>query len=197
MTASATHTATTPSIRELAALTDGELLAVCRRERVQVERNASGNIILMAPTGADSGNRNFNLYPQFYLWNQRAKAGRFFDSNTMLRLSNGAIRIADVAFVTEARWLALAEEERLGIANLTPDFVVELRSPSDAITDLQDKLREYISCGVRLGWLIDPYEHRVWVYRPGREPELIADPTSLVGEDVLPGLVVDLTEIMA
>jgi Uma2 family endonuclease len=170
---------------------------VAENPDARLERARDGTLIVMPPTGTDGSRRNLELSVQLYLWNRASSAGIAFDSNGGFELPDSAVRAADAAWITRARWERLTRAERETFSPLCPDFVVELRSPSDRMPDLRDKMAEYIENGARLGWLIDPYAKRVEIYRPGRAPELLAAPATLSGEDVLPGFVLDLAPVYA
>lgn len=171
-----------------------QALAAANRE-LQLERTAIGELIVNPPTGGTTGNRNFDIEGQLWLWNRRTKLGKGFNSSTGFDLPNGANRSPDVAWVTKERWEALSAEEQEGFIPLCPDFVVELRSKSDNMEPLRQKMREYMDNGARLGWLIDRKNRKVEIYRQYREVEVLENPTTLSGEDILPGFVLDLTEI--
>jgi Uma2 family endonuclease len=163
---------------------------------LSLERDGRGALVVMAPAGADSDNRNCELIVQIGTWNRVTRLGKLFGSSAGFTLPNGAIRSPDAAWVLLSRWNALSTDERARFPHLCPDFVAEVRSPSDSPSDLRAKMREYIEQGARLGWLIDPIEGIVEIHRPGREPECIVRPRTLSGEDVMPGLVVNLDEIL-
>ncbi|MCP2728518.1 Uma2 family endonuclease [Limnofasciculus baicalensis] len=169
-------------------------LAAANRE-LQLERTARGELIVNPPTGGTTGNRNFDIEGQLWLWNRRTKLGKGFNSSTGFDLPNGANRSPDAAWVTKERWEALSAEEQDGFIPLCPDFVVELRSKSDKMEPLRQKMPEYMDNGARLGWLIDRKNRKVEIYRQYREVEVLENPTTLSGEDILPGFVLDLTEI--
>ncbi len=165
----------------------------CRQNPdVKLERNAQGEIIIVSPTGGETGKRNFNLALKIGNWNEQAKLGVCFDSSTCFRLPNGAERSPDVSWVKQARWDELTPEEKTKFPPLAPDFVLELMSPSDRLKDTQEKIQEYSSNGVKLGWLINPKQRQVEIYRLGEEKEVLDNPPSLSGENVLPGFVLDL-----
>lgn len=161
----------------------------------RLERGRDGTLVLMPPTGADGSRRNLNLAIQLGAWNEATGLGVAFDSNGGFELPDGSVRAADAAWVSLQRWQRLTHAERETFAPLCPDFVVELRSPSDRMTDLREKMKDYIANGARLGWLIDPYEKRIEVYRPGREVEELLAPESVSADDVLPGFVLKLAPI--
>ncbi len=169
-------------------------LAIANRE-LQLERTEAGELIVNPPTGGETGYRNSDLNGQLWLWNRQTKLGKTFDSSTGFHLPNGADRSPDAAWVRQERWDALTPEQKEGFIPLSPDFVVELRSKSDRIKPLQDKMQEYMENHVRLGWLIDRKNRKVEIYRLNQEVELLENPATLSGEDVLPGFVLDLTEV--
>ncbi len=172
-----------------------EFLAVANRD-LRLERTAGGELIVNPPTGWESGQRNFNINGQIARWfEENEELGTAFDSSTGFILPNGAIRSPDASWVRRERWQALTTKQRKGFIPLCPDFVVELRSESDRRSELQAKMREYMDNGTRLGWLIDPQNHQVEIYRFGKEVEVLVNPSQLSGEDVLPGLVLDLKRV--
>ncbi|MCM0589132.1 MAG: Uma2 family endonuclease [Gloeotrichia echinulata IR180] len=162
---------------------------------LRLERTATGELIVMPPTGSETGNRNLDIEGQLWLWNRDKKLGKAFNSSTGFHLPNGANRSPDAAWIKLERWNGLTPEEKAGFAPICPDFVVELRSPSDNIETLRTKMREYMENGAILGWLIDPKNQKVEMYRLGQNVEILDNPANLSGEDVLPGFVLDLTEI--
>jgi Uma2 family endonuclease len=183
-------------IRLAAPLGDDELFEFCAANRdLRIERTADGELLIMPPTGGETGRRNFDLIGQFAGWVRRDGTGLGFDSSTGFLLPNGAERAPDLAWVTKSRWDALSDLQRRKFPPLCPDFVLELRSPSDKIAEQSAKLEEYIACGARLGWLLDPDGRRVHVYRPGRAVEIVEGATELRGDPELPGLVLDLRSI--
>ena len=179
-------------------LTDEQFEQICRHNRdLRFERTAAGELVVMSPTGGEKGRRNGGLTAQLWVWNQSRRLGEVFDSSTGFRLPNGATRSPDLAWVRQKRWQALTQQERRKFVPLGPDFVVELRSPSDELGDLQAKMQEYLENGVCLGWLIDPETQRVEIYRPGQPVEVLQNPATLSGESVLPEFVLDLSDILA
>jgi Uma2 family endonuclease len=178
--------------------TDEEFYELCRTNpELRLERAATGEVVLMAPAGSETGARNLSIGGQLWLWNERSRLGKAFDSSTGFRLPNGAIRSPDASWIAQARWGALTPEQKRKFAPLCPDFVVELRSPSDELETVQAKIREYVANGASLGWLIDPETRQVEVYRPGKGVEIFHGPTTLSGEPLLPGFQLDLTSIFA
>jgi Uma2 family endonuclease len=163
---------------------------------LKLELSSLGELVIMSPTGGEMGNRNFDLLGQLWLWNRQNNLGKAFDSSTGFKLPNGATRSPDASWIKQERWDALTPEQRKKYLPLCPDFVVELVSESDDLANTQAKMREYIQNGLRLGWLINPQNKQVEIYRPNQEVEIINSPTSLSGEDVLPGLVLDLANVL-
>ncbi len=170
-----------------------EIAAVNRDLRL--ERTATGELIVMAPTGSDTGYRNQDMSGQLWLWNRQTKLGVVFDSSSGFKLSNGADRSPDASWVKLERWQTLTPKEREGFAPLCPDFVVELRSKSDNMEPLREKMREYMANGARLGWLIDRKNQKVEIYRQNQDVEILDNPRTLSGEEVLPGFILDLTDV--
>ena len=188
----------------LVLLTDGhlanmsrtEFFEFCQRNRdLRIERSAAGDLSIMTPTGGDSGRRNFGLVKQLANWIDRDGTGIGFDSSTGFWLPNGALRSPDASWVRRERWDALTKQQQKEFVALAPDFVVELRSSSERLTDLRAKMQEYVDNGVRLAWLIDPTTRRVEIYRPGQQPVAMDNPTSVSAEPELAGFVLDLTAI--
>jgi Uma2 family endonuclease len=176
-------------VRPASRLSDDDLFELCgRNPELRIERTAEGEIIVMTPTGGETGRRNFLLIAELAAWTARDGTGVGFDSSTGFLLPNGAERAPDAAWLRRERWEALTLEQRRKFVPLCPDFVVELRSPSDSLAELQAKMEEYVACGARLGWLIDVDDKRAWVYRPGRTVETIDGVATLHGDPELPGL---------
>ena len=161
----------------------------------RLETDSHGHLIFMSPTGGETGNRNLRLAFQVELWNSKNKLGKVFDSSTGFKLSNDAVRSPDVSWIPLSNWNSLTKQQRRKYLPIDPDFVLELISPSDSLDELQDKMREYMNCGVRLGWLINPDAQQVEIYRQGQEKEVLDRPLTLSGENIMPGLIVDLSEI--
>jgi Uma2 family endonuclease len=193
-----TATTTLPSILTLKIdLTDEQFFQMCQQNRnYQFERTAAGELLIMPPSGSETGRRNVKITTQLDNWNSESKLGEVFDSSAGFKLPNGADRSPDASWVKAERWNALTPEQQERFAPLCPDFVVELRSPSDSLKDLQEKMQEYIANGAQLGWLIDRKNKRVEIYRPGKDVEILDNPVSLSGEDVLPGFVLYLQQII-
>ena len=162
---------------------------------LRLERTATGELIIMAPTGSDTGYRNQDMSGQLWLWNRQTKLGVVFDSSSGFKLPNDADRSPDASWVKLERWQTLTPKEREGFAPLCPDFVVELRSKSDNMEPLREKMREYIANGSCLGWLIDRKNHKVEIYRQNQDVEILDNSTTLSGDEVLPGFILDLTDV--
>ncbi len=170
-------------------------LAAANRD-LRLERTAQGELIVNPPTGWETGRRNWSISGELYLWWRNAgEPGEAFDSSTGFILPNGATRAPDASWVSRERWDALTPEQRGTFANICPDFVVELRSSSDTLKSVQEKMREYIDNGAKLGWLIDPQHRRVEIYRLGLAVEVLENPAKLLGEAVLPDFVLNLHRV--
>ena len=177
-------------------LTDEEFFQLCQNNRdLRFERTAAGELIIMPPTGSDTGNRNFDIAVELGIWNKQTKLGKGFDSSTGFKLSNGKDVSPDVAWIKKERWDSLTPQQQNKFAPIAPDFVIELRSASDNLKLLQEKMQEYIANGVKLAWLIDRKQRKVFIYRPNCGVEELDNPQTLTGEDILPGFVLDLSEI--
>ena len=173
------------------------VLAAANRD-LRLERTATGELIVSPPTGGETGKRNAKIVTQLGVWGEaNEQIGEYFDSSTGFELPNGANRSPDASWVQKERWEALTLEQREGFIPLCPDFVVELRSKTDSLKDLREKMQEYIGNGAQLGWLIDPKNKRVEVYRAGQVVEVLENPSILSGEGVLPGFTLRLKRIWA
>ncbi|XZN99830.1 MAG: Uma2 family endonuclease [Microcoleus sp.] len=187
---------TTITIPQTFKVTDEQFQQIAAVNRdLRLERTATGELIVMAPTGSETGNRNLDIEGQLWLWNRQTKLGVAFNSSSGFKLPNGADRSPDASWVKLERWQTLTPKEREGFAPLCPDFVVELRSKSDNMEPLREKMREYIANGAILGWLIDRKNQKVEIYRQNQDVEILDSPSTLSGEDVLPGFVLDLTDV--
>ncbi|KKD38612.1 MAG: Uma2 family endonuclease [Limnoraphis robusta] len=177
-------------------LSDDQFFYLCQKNRdFKFERTVSGVLVIMSPTGGETSNRNIEISYQLQAWSRQNNLGKAFDSSGGFKLPNGADRSPDASWVKRDRWDSLTSEQREKFIPLCPDFVVELRSASDRLKTLQDKMQEYRDNGAKLGWLIDPKNKRVEIYRADREVEIQENPNTLSGENVLPGFVLDLTVI--
>lgn len=187
-----------PTLQLSIDLTDEQFFQLCQNNGdLRFERTASGELIIMPPTGGETGNRNFEITVQLGIWNKQYNLGKGFDSSSGFKLPNGANRSPDASWVQQERWEALSQQQKRKFIPLCPDFVVELLSPTDSLKQVQLKMQEYIDNGVRLGWLIDAEARRVEIYRPNRDVEVLENPLALSGEDVLPGFVLELSSILS
>jgi Uma2 family endonuclease len=177
-------------------LTDEQFYKLCRNNPdLKFERNAQGELIIMPPTGGETGRRNTNLIIDVGNWNRQTQLGQAFDSSTCFKLSNGADRSPDVSWIRQDRWDALTLEQKEKFPPICPDFVIELMSPSDTLKTVQAKMQEYIDNGLKLGWLLNRKDEQAEIYRPQQDVETLQSPTSLSGEATLPGFVIDLGSI--
>ncbi len=178
-------------------LTDEQFWQLCQKnQELKFERTASGELLIMSPTGGETGNRNIEIAYQLQGWSRQNNLGKAFDSSTGFKLPNGANRSPDASWITIEKWESLTTEQRRKFLPLCPDFVTKLPSPTDSLKKIREKMQEYIENGARLGWLINVEAKQVEIYRPGRDVEILENPTTLSGEDVLPEFVFDLTTIM-
>lgn len=177
-------------------LTDEQFFQLCQENRdFRFERTSSGGLIIMSPTGSETGRRNSDLNFQLETWSRQNNLGVVFDSSTGFKLPDGSDISPDIAWIRRDRWDALTPAEKEKFAPICPDFVVELRSTTDSLEKLRAKMRLYMKNGARLGWLLDRKNRQVEISRQGREVEILDAPQTLSGEDVLPGFVLDLTDI--
>jgi len=180
----------------LRGMTDCQFHEFCRlNPQFRIERNSDGDLVIMPPTGGETGKANFDLIAAFGAWVKADGSGIGFDSSTGFTLPNRAKRSPDLAWVKRARWDGLTPEQREDFPPLCPDFVVELRSKTDSLDTLKAKMQEYIANGTQLGWLIDPIQKMVHVYRAGAEAVTLDNPETLSGAPVLRGFVLHLAEI--
>jgi len=178
-------------------LTDEQFYELCQNNReLQFELSSRGELIIMPPVGGESGNRKADLIIDLGVWNRQTGLGYTFSSSTVFKLPNGANRSPDVAWIQKERWEALTPEQRRKFPPIAPDFVVELRSATDDLEVLRDKMREYIDAGVKLGWLINPGQQQVEIYRPGVALEVRNLPTELSGENLLFGFSLSLSSYL-
>jgi Uma2 family endonuclease len=176
-------------------VTSEEFDRLCQLNRdLRLELTKDGELIVMPPTGGTTGKRNSDLNGQLWLWNRQTGLGELFDSSTGLDLKSfgGAKSSADVSWFEKSR---LAGIDIDGFIPVVPDFVIELRSKTDPIKDVRKKMAEYQSLGVRLGWLINPQDRQVEIYRLEQDLEILEAPSTLSGEDILPGFTLDLGTI--
>ncbi len=185
----------TLNLRPVLELTNEQFYELCQANRdLRIERSANGELIIMPPTGGETGNRNIKIAFQLEAWSSQNDLGIAFDSSTAFKLPNGAERSPDASWVRRDRWDNLSAEQKRKFPPLCPDFVVELRSETDSLKTLQDKMQEYMENGTRLGWLIDPKTQQVEIYRSGRGVEIVKN-LGISGENVLPGFMLNLKQI--
>ncbi len=169
-------------------LSDEELMQFCaQNETLRVEREPNGELLIMSPSGSDTSRMNMRLGRILDEWAEVDGRGIAFESNGGFTLPDGSVRAADAAWVERSRWVALTDMQRASFAPLCPDFVIELRSPSDRSKDLTEKMEQWMANGAEIGWLIDPVERTVRIYRQGGEPEILHDPTSVQGTGIMAG----------
>jgi Uma2 family endonuclease len=183
-------------LRPVVELSGDQLLELSSlNDDLRLELTAEGELIVMTPAGGETGRRNMRLAVQIGTWSERDGTGVAFDSLGGFILPSGAIRSPDASWVQRSRYEALTSEQREKFLSLCPDFVVELRSPSDALSTLQEKMAEYVENGARLGLLLDPVHKRVYVYKPGEPVRELADPEVVSADPVLPGFVLKPREV--
>jgi Uma2 family endonuclease len=176
------------------ALSDEQFYHICQNNReLKFERTTQGDLIIMSPVGGESGNREADLLIDLGIWNRQTELGFIFSSSTIFKLPNGADRSPDVAWIRREKWLALSQQQRQKFPPLAPDFVIELRSATDKLETLRYKMLEYQEAGVLLGWLINPQQQQVEIYRLQQEVEIYNLPAALSGETVLPGFCLRLS----
>ena len=177
--------------------TDEEFERYCAEHtEMRIEMDSEGEMIIQLPVVTEGGNRNFHLTGRFYAWVENDNTGVGFDSSTGFTLPNGAKRSPDVSWMRRERWDALSAEQKSQFARICPDFVVELRSKSDRLKKLQKKMEEYLDNGAQLGWLIDPLEKKVHIYRPGTPVEILDNPANISSDPLLKGFVLKLEGIL-
>lgn len=189
-------TAIVLNLKPMIELNDDQFEQLCRNHRdLNFERTAKGELVVVSPMGGEGSNREADLLIDLGLWNRQTRSGKIFSPSGGFRLPNGAIRSPDAAWVAIDRWNTLTAEQRKKFPPLCPDFAIELRSETDSLIDLQQKMQEYLDNGLRLGWLINPQDQQVEIYRLGQVKEVCDRPSQLNGEDVLSGFVLDLSNI--
>ena len=174
--------------------TDEQFFQLCAANpNIRAERTPEGALVLMPPVGGYSGNQELELGTDLTIWNRKTKLGKVFSSSTIFQLPNGANRSPDAAWIELSRWSALTPEQRRKFPPIAPDFVLELRSTTDSLSVLQAKMAEYIDSGVQLGWMFNPQDGEVEIYRPNKEKEVVSIPTTLSGDPVLEGFTLQIT----
>ncbi|OKH40753.1 hypothetical protein NIES2119_00070 [[Phormidium ambiguum] IAM M-71] len=178
-------------------MTDDQFFEFCQvNQELRIESNKLGEILIMPPTGSESGNREMNIMGQVWVWSEQDGTGITFSSNAGFTLSTGAKYAPDASWIKLERWNSLSPEQQQKFAPICPDFVVELRSPSDNLKPLQEKMEEYMKePGVQLGWLIDRKNRRVYIYRPNQAVEILDNPETISGDLVLPGFILNLSKV--
>ena len=174
-------------------LSDDQFYQLCQiNEYYKFEQTAKDELIILPPSNLITGNREAELNGNLMIWNRQTKLGKVFSSSTVFTLPNGGKRSPDVAWIANERWDSLSIQEKEKFAKICPDFVIELRSRTDSLSQLQEKMQEYLNSGLRLGWLIDPQNQQVEIYRQNQSVEIVSLPTSLSEENVLPGFILEL-----
>ena len=177
-------------------LTEEQFMALCQENsELRLELTAQRELVIMPPTGSEGGWRSGRVFFSLTLWTDQDRTGLSFDSSTGFTLPNGAIRSPDASWIRRERWEALTKVQRMKFAPICPDFLIEVRSLTDRLSDLLDKMQEYLDNGARLGWLIDPIDKRAYVYRPGQPMEILDNPQSLSGDPILPGFRLNVQEL--
>lgn len=178
-------------------LSDRQFYQLCADNRdLRFERSKDGDLVIMSPTGGETGNRNIEIAYQLQAWSRQNQSGVAFDSSTGFILPNGATRSPDASWIPLTKWNTLTRRQQQKFLPLCPDFVIELRSPTDRLDTLQNKMQEYLDNGIFLGWLINPQDRQVEIYRLGQPVEVKDSPESLSGEEILSGFVLDLRAII-
>lgn len=168
---------------------------IYKHSDLYLELTSSGELVIMPGTGLKSGVRNAYLTSQLDAWSRYDGSGICADSSTVFALPNGARRIPDAAWIKREKWNQLTNEEKEQFGPFCPDFVVEIMSPSDRLNQQRDKMLEYMETGASLGWLIDPFNRRIYVYRPNKEVVVLDNLETISGDPLLPGFVLNLTEL--
>lgn len=177
-------------------MTDEELMQFCAaNEMVRVERDANGELILMSPSGSGTGQKNSELIYQLAAWAREANSGVVFDSSAGFTLPDGSMRSPDAAWIAWPRWNALSEKQKEGFAPICPEFVIELRSPSDGLAELQAKMKLWVANGAEVAWLVDPSRKVVEVYRVGWEVEVVEGGSAVEGDGPVAGFVLELGRV--
>ena len=180
----------------IGGMTEEQFFNFCQEnDTMKLERNATGEIIIMSPTGNITSWFNSGINAALYNWNTQTKLGIILDSNGGITLPNKAVRSPDAAFIHKDRWVKLTTDDKKKFAHICPDFVLEIRSESDSVLELKTKMKEYMDNGCRLAWLIDPKNKETHVYRTTGSNEIISFDKELSGEEVMPGFSIDLSKI--
>ena len=186
----------TVNFPSLVQMTNEQFYDFCQANGdLRIERTANGEVVIMPPAFSDTGNRNFNIAAQLGYWTEQDGTGIGFDSSAGFTLPNGAMRSPDASWIELERWNALTDAQKASFAPICPSFVIELRSLSDRLIKLQDKMQEYIDNGASLGWLIDRQNRKVYIYRTNRELEILENPEAVSGNPELPGFILRMVKI--
>lgn len=189
-------TALTLNLNSVIKLTREQFYQLCEENPdLKLERNAQGELIIMPPTGGETGKSNSTINAQIWFWNDQNQLGEVFDSSTGFTLPSGADRSPDVSWVEKSRWDALTKEQKEKFIPLCPDFVIDILSPNDSLKKTQNKMQEYIENGCRLGWLINQKKQEVEIYRLGQDVEVLKFPQTISGENILPGFILNIQRI--
>jgi Uma2 family endonuclease len=184
---------TTLKLEPAIALSENQFFTLCQQNPdLKIERSGQGELIIMPPTGGETGRKNAELIADFIIWNRQSKLGIVFDSSTCFRLPKGGDRSPDVSFIKKERWDSLTPEQQRKFPPLCPDFVLELLSPSDNLSFTQAKMQEYQASGVQLAWLLNPHDQQVEIYRLGYPVEILFRPSELSGENILSDFVLNI-----
>jgi Uma2 family endonuclease len=182
------------NLKPFIELNDDQFYQLCQNHReLKFERTAQGELVIVTPVGGEGGSREADLIGDLVYWNRRSQLGKVFSSSTCFKLANGATRSPDAAWVSLERWHHLTLDQQKRFPPICPDFVIELRSETDALEPLQQKMQEYISNGLRLGWLINPQDRQVEVYKANQVKRVLENPLSVSGEEILPDFVFQLS----
>jgi len=182
------------NLKPFVDLSDEQFYQLCQNHRdLKFERTVQGELVIVSPVGGEGGSHEADLIGDLVYWNRHTQLGKVFSSSTCFKLPNGATRSPDAAWIRWDRWQQLSPEQQKKFPPLCPDFVIELRSESDALEPLQQKMQEYINSGLRLGWLINPQARQVEIYRINQAKQVLNNPQQVDGEEVLPGFIFDLS----
>lgn len=183
-------------LKPFLSLTDDQYYELCQKHSdLKSERNLSGQLIIMPPTGRETGRKNTDIISQLVVWNEKKKLGVVFDSSTEFKLPLGSDRSPDAAWIKLERWRSVSDEAKKKFPPLCPDFIIKLRSESDSLKELRAKMQEYLENGMALGWLIDPQNQQVEIYKQNQDVETITSPQTLSGGAILPEFILDFAEI--